>query len=120
VASRNLFDEYVVTERFFIIMNLRSHDERACRLLIGRDRTVGVGKCGFEMGENLGDRRAKRSVGWRPALRKCCANGTLSQAEPPPDALQSSPTEWADRDSNGLRDAVGNHLFQERPQRPRR
>ena len=57
------------------------------------NRTVGVGKGGLEMGDNLGRRSGRCSglIGRWTTRRECRAELALAQVESSPDALQESP-----------------------------
>jgi hypothetical protein len=83
------------------------------------DRTVGVGKCGQEMFDNLGRRSARCSglIGRRRTSRERRAELALAQVEPFPDALPGPVTSPAVGDDTACRgDAAGDGALQESPQ----
>ena len=87
-------------------------------MLEGGDRTVGVGKGGLEMGEDLRRRplrRFGRRLGWRAAAQQCRADLALALVEAFPDAQQGPVTQMAGSHANGTQDAAGG-VLEESPQ----
>jgi hypothetical protein len=84
------------------------------------NRTVGVGKGGLEMGDNLGRRSARCSglIGRRTTCRQCRAELALAEVESFPDALPGPVTSPAVGDDTACRgNTAGNGALQESPQR---
>jgi hypothetical protein len=84
------------------------------------DRTVGAGKCGQEMLDNLGRRSARcsRLIGRRATSRQCRAELALAEVESSPDALPGPLTSPAVGNGTACRgDASGDGALQESPQR---
>jgi hypothetical protein len=84
------------------------------------NRTVGVGKGGLEMGDNVGRRSGRCSglIGRRTTRRECRAELALAQVESSPDALPGPVTSSAVGDDSACRgDAAGDGALQESPQR---
>jgi hypothetical protein len=95
-------------------------EEGSQRMLEGGDRTVGMGKGGLEMREDL-CRRPVRAVGgqfgWRAAPGQCRAELGLTQVETLPDALQRAVAEMAIGGTDGSANGAGGGELEESPKR---
>jgi hypothetical protein len=99
------------------------HEEGVQRMLEGSNRTVGIGKGGLEMCEDLRPRpvlRLSRQPGWqlgrRAASRQGRADFALALVEALPDALHGSVTKMTVGGADGCGHAAGGGALEEPPQ----